>query len=178
MMFVNNDYRDPITCQLIVEALNICQAEETEMPVFICIGSDRHLLDCFGPLTGTMLQESLPSVNVYGTLDQPLNARNLVKEMMIIKNRHAGQKFIAIDAAVGEESEIGRIQFKAGAILPGRAVARSLPAVGDFSLTAIVEKRGHAQTSGLESAKGFAHVYHMARLVQKAVTGWYCLHQE
>ncbi len=178
MMFVNNDYRDPIACQLIVNAFALCQAEETEMPVFICIGSDRHLLDCFGPLTGTMLQESIPSLNVYGTLDRPLNARNLIKEMLIIKKRHAGQKFIAIDAAVGEESEIGRIQFKAGSILPGRAVARSLPAVGDFSLTAIVEKRGQAQTSGQESPKGFAHVYHMARLVQKAVTSWYCLHQQ
>jgi putative sporulation protein YyaC len=175
MMFVDSDYRHPKTCKLIIDALNISQAEETVMPVFICIGSVRHLLDCFGPLTGTMLQESMPSLNVYGTLDQPLNARNLIKEMMIIKNRHAGQKFIAVDAAVGEESEIGRIQFNAGSIIPGRAVARSLPAVGDFALTAIVEKRGHAQ---MYSSKGFAHVYHMARLVQKAVASWYCMHQQ
>lgn len=178
MMFVDSDYRDFQTCQAIIDALNICQAQETELPVFICIGSDRHLLDCFGPLTGTMLRESIPSINVYGTLDQPLNARNLIKEMMIIKNRHAGQKFIAVDAAVGEESEIGRIQFKAGSILPGRAVAKSLPAVGDFALTAIVEKRGHAQVSGQGTSQGFAHVYHMARLVQKAVASWYCLHQQ
>jgi putative sporulation protein YyaC len=178
MMFVDCDYRDPQICQSIINALNVCKVDETELPVFICIGSDRHLLDCFGPLTGTMLQESIPSLHVYGTLDQPLHARNLSKEMMMIKNRHVGQKFIALDAAVGEESEIGRIQFKAGAIFPGRAVAKSLPAIGDFALTAIVEKRGHAHMYGHGSSKGFAHVYHMARIIQKAVASWYCLHQQ
>jgi putative sporulation protein YyaC len=178
MMIVNSDYREYATRQMLVDALTSSRAEENKMPVFICIGSERHLLDCFGPLTGTMLQESNPAIDVYGTLDQPLNARNLTKEMMIIKNRHAGQKFIAIDAAVGEENEIGRLQFKTGAIIPGRAVAKSLPAIGDFALTAIVEIRGQAQTSGQGSSQGFAHVYHMARLVQKAVEDWYCLHQQ
>lgn len=178
MMFVDSDYRDPITGQLLTDALAICQAETTEFPVFICIGSNRHLLDCFGPLTGTMLQESLPALIVCGTLDQPLHARNLTREMMVIKKRHADRKFIAVDAAVGEENEIGHIQFRSGPIFPGRAVAKALPAVGDYALTAIVEKRGYNQAEGKAPSQNFAHVYHMAKLIQQAVVGWYCSHQQ
>lgn len=178
MTFVDSDYRNPGTGQLITDALTICQAEATELPVFICIGSDRHLLDCFGPLTGTMLQESIPCLIVYGTLDQPLHARNLTREMMVIKKRHPDRNFIAVDAAVGEENEIGHIQFRTGAILPGKAVAKALPAVGDYALTAIVEKRGYHQAEGKVSSQSFAHVYHMAKLVQQAIASWYCLHQQ
>lgn len=161
-----------------IEAFRNCLANEEEAPIFICIGSDRHLLDCLGPMTGTMLQESLPSLIIYGSLDHPLHARNLIREMITIKNCHPGRKFIAIDAAVGEEEEICRIQLRAGALLPGRAVARSLPAVGDYSLTAIVEKRAHSRMAGQEPPRGFAHVYHMAKLIQETIATWYSLYQQ
>lgn len=178
MTFVDSDYRNPNTKQQIIDALIACQTETVAMPVFVCIGSDRHMLDCFGPLTGTMLQESIPSLIVYGFLDQPLHARNLTREMMVIKKRHGERKFIAIDAAVGEENEIGHIQFRAGAILPGKAVAQALPAIGDYALTAIVAKRGYKHSEGRASSPSFAPVYHMAKLVQQAVASWYSLHQQ
>lgn len=178
MMLVNSDYRDPATRNLIIEAFKSCLGNEPEAPIFVCIGSDRHLLDCLGPMIGTMLQDRLPHLIIYGNLDHPLHARNLIREMISIKNRHPDRKFIAIDAAVGEEEEIGRIQLRPGAILPGRAVAKNLPAVGDYSLTAIVEKRSANRIAGSQTTRGFAHVYHMAKLIQEAITDWYSLYQE
>ncbi len=129
-------------------------------------------------MTGTLLQERLPQLNVYGTLDQPLHARNLTREMIIIKNRHPRQKYIAIDAAVGEEHEIGRLQLRNGPIYPGKATAKSLPAVGDYALTAILEKRGHKAAAGTGNSPGFAAVYHMAKIVQQAVADWYDLYPQ
>ncbi|HWQ76512.1 MAG TPA: spore protease YyaC [Syntrophomonas sp.] len=178
MMLADCDYRHPDVCALIAAALSVCRTDTEAMPIFVCIGSDRHLLDCFGPLTGTMLQDSIPGLTVCGTLDHPLHARNLTKEMMLIKRQYPGRTFIAVDAAVGEATEIGRLQLRLGPVLPGRAMAKNLPAVGDYSLTAIVGKRGENITSGQESSPGFAPVYHMAKVVRQAVESWYSLYQQ
>ncbi|MCX7773123.1 MAG: spore protease YyaC, partial [Clostridia bacterium] len=56
-----------------------------ERPVVVmCIGTDRSTGDSLGPLVGDMLTKwKLPGVQVYGTLDNPVHARNL--EEVLIK---------------------------------------------------------------------------------------------
>ncbi len=167
-----------MTRELLVKAFQTCLADTQAEPVFICIGSERHILDCLGPLCGTMLQASLPDILVYGSLDHPIHARNLIKEMQIIRHRHPARIEIAIDASVGEEAEIGRLQLRQGALLPGKALAKNLPAVGDFSLTGVVDKRSSGRSSASANTRGLAHVYHMAQLIQAAVGDWHRLRFE
>lgn len=172
MLIVNSSYKDPLTRELLAKALQICLPDTEPEPIFICIGSERHILDCLGPLCGTMLQASLPDMFIYGSLDHPIHARNLIKEMQIIRQRHPGRIEIAIDASVGDEEEIGRLQLRQGALLPGKALAKNLPAVGDYSLTGVVDKRFPGRSrSG--NTRGLAHVYHMAKVIQAAVEDWH-----
>lgn len=171
MLIINRHYKDPLSREMLTEALH--QYFPDTRPVFICIGSERHILDCLGPLCGTMLQASLPDLQVYGSLDHPIHARNLVKEMQAIRQRHPGMIELAIDASVGEEAEIGSLQLRQGALIPGRALAKNLPEVGDFSLTGIVDKRAPGRSSSRENTRGLAHVYHMAKVIQAAVEDWY-----
>ena len=178
MLIINSSYQDTLTRELLVEALKTCFPDTEQAPVFICIGSDRHILDCLGPLCGTMLQASLPNMLIYGSLDHPIHARNLIKEMQIIRQRHPGRLELAIDASVGDEAEIGSLQLRQGALLPGKALAKNLPAVGDFSLTGVVDKRSLGRSSSRESTRGLAHVYHMAQVIQAAVEDWYRLRFE
>lgn len=173
MLIINGSYRDPLTRELLVQAFNHYLPVTEAEPVFICIGSEKHILDCLGPLCGTMLQASLPAMHIYGSLDHPIHARNLIKEMQMIRQRHPERIEIAIDASVGEEEEIGSLQLRQGALLPGKALAKNLPAVGDFSLTGVVDKRSSGRSRGSENTRGLAHVYHMAKVIQAAVEDWH-----
>lgn len=171
MLILSSSYKDPSAREMLTESLQNVFAN-TE-PVFICIGSERHILDCFGPLCGTLLQSSLPELKVYGCLDHPIHAKNLCREMKTIRQRHPGLMELAIDASVGDENEIGCLQLRQGALKPGRALAKNLPAVGDFSLTGIVDKRSLGFNNSRENTRGIAHVYHMSKLIQAAVEDWY-----
>ncbi|MFD0829297.1 spore protease YyaC [Neobacillus sp. M.A.Huq-85] len=106
--------------------------------IFLCIGSDRSTGDSFGPLVGTMLKDRKIPFPVYGTLEEPVHALNFKKILKGIKQTHNEPFIVAIDAALGEASQIGLIVLKEGAIFPGKALNKGLPSVGDYHLKAIV----------------------------------------
>ncbi|HHW60795.1 MAG TPA: spore protease YyaC [Syntrophomonadaceae bacterium] len=146
-----------------------------EAPAFLCIGTDKHLLDTFGPLLGTMLQDKIPSLTVIGTLEQPVHAKNLVSFMDRIQAVNQEQEIIAIDAAIGPREDIGMIQLRKGPLSPGKAMSRHLPAVGDYSLTAVLDVKIHSRMSAArkDNNLGLAAVYKMASLLSEATAACY-----
>ncbi|MDD3364186.1 MAG: spore protease YyaC [Syntrophomonas sp.] len=173
MIITKTHYHDhearDILSSALADLLNNLEAE----PLFICIGSDHHLLDCFGPLTGTMLAAVAPDLPVFGTLEHPLHAQNLVKEIRGIKKLHADKIEIAIDASVGNEEEIGIIQLRQGSLLPGKALSKSLPPVGQYSITGVVDVRLNRQGVRINKRPGLGHVYHMAKLLSEIIGDWF-----
>lgn len=77
MVLIRKHYQESDTKRVLVEILNSLMAGCNQKPVFICIGSDRHILDCLGPLTGSMIKEKEPQAIVFGTLDNPVHAKNI-----------------------------------------------------------------------------------------------------
>ncbi|MBR2988554.1 MAG: spore protease YyaC [Clostridia bacterium] len=112
-------------------------------PVILCIGTDRVCGDALGPLVGTLLSTTM-SVNsfVYGTLKFPVTALNLADAVRFIKSKHPRSPILAIDACVGKTADIGKIRLFNGGIKPGLATGKTLPAVGDLSITATVACSG------------------------------------
>ncbi|MBI0579019.1 spore protease YyaC [Neobacillus cucumis] len=106
--------------------------------IFLCIGSDRSTGDSFGPMVGTMLKDRGIPFPVYGTIEEPVHALNFKKILKELKQTHKEPFIVAIDAALGEESQIGLIVLKEGAIFPGKALNKGLPSVGDYHLKAFV----------------------------------------
>ncbi|MCQ1528531.1 spore protease YyaC [Lutispora saccharofermentans] len=104
-----------------------------------CIGTDRYIGDCLGPLTGTFLSKLDLGIPVIGTLDDPVHAVNLSKNVYDIKKKYPDHKIIAVDACLGNEDSIGSIQIKNGPIHPGKGVGKRLPPVGDISIVGIVD---------------------------------------
>lgn len=104
-----------------------------------CIGTDRYIGDCLGPLTGTFLSKLDIGIPVLGTLDNPIHAVNLPKSIYEARNKYPNHKIIAIDACLGSEDSIGSIQIKSGPIHPGKGVGKHLPPVGNISIVGIVD---------------------------------------
>ncbi|PJK16068.1 spore protease YyaC [Chryseomicrobium excrementi] len=131
---------------------------------FICIGTDRSTEDAFGPLTGLFLSlyKSFP-LRILGSLDHPVHALNLEDTLENLKQDDATEPTVAIDACLGNLRAIGDILLENGPLWPGKAVHKTLPAVGTYSIKAVVN-HGHAegietlQTTRLHITHGLARV--------------------
>lgn len=107
--------------------------------IIVCIGTDRCIGDCLGPLVGSMLEDKFFPLPVYGTIDNPIHALNLEDKISFLKTKHPDSKIIGIDACLGPPSKIGEIQVRNYPINPGKGVGKSLPPVGDISIIGIVD---------------------------------------
>ena len=110
--------------------------------VIVCIGSDRATGDCLGPLIWDKLSKYGTSFHVYGTLNEPVHAKNLTKTLHTIKSNYKKPFIIAIDASLGISRHVGYVSVFKGSLRPGIGVNKSLPDVGDISITGIVNEAG------------------------------------
>jgi putative sporulation protein YyaC len=112
--------------------------------IFLCIGSDRATGDCLGPIIGYKLSKYTRHYNylVYGTLEEPVHAKNLKDTVDMIYQAHGDAFIIAIDASLGKSDHIGYITLGEGSLKPGAGVDKELPEVGDIFITGIVNFSG------------------------------------
>lgn len=114
-----------------------------EQIIFICIGTDRAVGDCLGPMVGEKLAKSISHpCMVYGTLKHPIHAQNLIAFLSEIRSKHPRGLFIAIDASLGEEKHLGYITLEKGPLKPGLGVSKDLPEIGHLCITGIVNFYG------------------------------------
>lgn len=118
--------------------------------VILCIGSDRYTGDALGPLIGSHLQEHTDSI-VFGSLEYPIHAGNLVETVTIINHQYYHPVIIAIDACLGKPSEIGNIEIWEGGLQAGIAVGNNLPSVGHISIIGVVNAGGQTGYLDLQS---------------------------
>ncbi|WP_150844174.1 MULTISPECIES: spore protease YyaC [unclassified Clostridium] len=118
---------------------NFLKDELNANTIIVCIGTDRCIGDCLGPLIGSMLEEKFFPLPVYGTIANPIHALNLDSKLSDIKLKHPDSKIIGIDACLGPPNKIGEIQVRDYPINPGKGVGKSLSPVGDISIIGIVD---------------------------------------
>lgn len=107
--------------------------------VIVCIGTDRATGDSLGPLVGYKLKNlTYEQVTLYGTLDEPVHAKNLEETLSQIVEKHKEALVIAIDACLGATQNVGCLSLGEGAIKPGAGVKKELPPVGHIHITGIV----------------------------------------
>lgn len=147
--------------------------------IIVCIGTNRIIGDCLGPLVGTMLKEKHFSLRVYGTLSEPIHAYNIKQKLEEIKRDNYDSKVIAVDACIDENVEnVGIIKIKDHAIHPGAGTGKSLPTVGDTSINGIVYSNRDSQFSQFLICKvKLDIVFEMAKMITKIIICSYYLYK-
>lgn len=132
---------------------------ETTYPIndiiVFCIGTDRSTGDCLGPLVGDKLSKIhiLQNINVFGTLNEPVHAKNIGEYTERIHSTYEHPFIIAIDASLGKTENIGKINLFKGPIFPGSGVNKNLIPVGDLSITGIVNISGFMEYIILQNTR-------------------------
>ncbi|WP_251861550.1 spore protease YyaC [Clostridium sp. Marseille-Q2269] len=141
--------------------------------IIICIGTDRCIGDCLGPLVGTILKYKNIPLKLYGTLDEPIHALNIEDNMKIIKKSYPNSSIIAIDACLGDKDNIGQIQVRNLPIQPGKGVGKTLPKVGDRSIIGIVDSNENCDIF-LSANTRLSLILNMAKVISHSLL--HCCH--
>jgi len=138
----------------ITKILNSILFEVYTEVIIVCVGTDLVTGDSYGPLVGTLLeQKCIKNVHVYGTLEKPVHALNLVQTIQKIERDHPLCFTIAIDASLWKKDKIGYINITNSPLRPGAAVQKKLPVVGDCSIKGIVNAIGQPEYYALQNTR-------------------------
>lgn len=140
-------------------------------PVVLCIGSDLAVGDSLGPVTGTLLRRLGAETCgfVYGTLKSPVTAKEVKYVNAFLRKTHPNSKIIAVDAAVGEEEDVGLVKVYDSALRPGSGANKRLGKVGDVSILGIVARKSAFSYSLLNLTR-LNVVYSMAEIIANAIS--------
>ena len=156
--------------QLAAQLKSMTEAYVRHDLVIVCIGTDRSTGDALGPLTGTLLeQQHLRHFHVYGTLENPVHAVNLEERLDTIRTNHPRSFILAIDACLGRLASVGKISLAEGPVMPGAAVQKKLPAIGDIHITGIVNIGGMMEYFVLQNTRLYT-VMQMAKTIASSIT--------
>ncbi len=110
-----------------------------EMPVFLCVGSDKFVSDSLAPIVSEMLTKkyNIPAY-VYGGLDYNINATNLTYAINYIETMHPHNPIVLIDATLGED--VGKIKLTSGGFA-GLGKIIPIRRVGDISILGVVGRK-------------------------------------
>ena len=155
----------------ILTALGRLAQNFSSAPIILCIGSDLAIGDSLGPVIGTMLRKKGYGGTVYGTLKAPITAKEVKYMNNFLQKTHPSAPVIAIDAAVGDEIDIGLIKVTDTALKPGSGANKRLGKVGDLSIMGIVAGRGAFSYTALSLTR-LNMVYAMAEVISDAILSW------
>ncbi|MDF2608440.1 MAG: hypothetical protein K0S34_2642 [Bacillales bacterium] len=150
-IYYNENYASSKVCSYLLDLIPFTTHKEL---VIVCIGTDRCTGDSLGPIIGTKLQEQrVSNFNIYGTLEDPVHALNLQETLDLINNSYDSPYVIGIDACLGKKENIGAVQINDGPVIPGAAVNKKLPPVGNMHISGIVNIGGFMEFSVLQNTR-------------------------
>ena len=137
--------------------------------ILLCIGTDRSTGDCLGPLVGDKLKFLVrDKISLFGNLENPVHAKNLVSVLKNIKDNYNNPFIIAVDACLGNVQNVGKIFIEDKPLSPGAAMNKELPQVGDISITGIVNISGAMEFMVLQNTRLYT-VMLLADVISKGI---------
>lgn len=135
----------------------------------ICIGSDRSTGDSLGPLVGEKLKFlTREHFSIYGNLQYPVHAKNLLETLDTVNKLNNDPFIIAVDACLGNLEHVGSVILQKSPLLPGAAVNKNLPPVGNLSITGVVNISGAMEFMVLQNTRLY-NVMQLADLISRGI---------
>ena len=166
-------YKSPLAYYEISKSLSRYMKDDI---VIICIGTDKCIGDCLGPLVGTLLESNFFPLPVYGTISSPVHALNLDTKLKEINIAHPNACIIGIDACLGENKSIGEIHIRDYAIRPGKGVGKDLPAVGVASIIGIVDSSDNSNFFSARSIR-LSLILDIAKIISHGIIDSYSVYK-
>ena len=139
--------------------------------VILCIGTDRSTGDSLGPLVGHKLLpliKSYKDISLFGTLENPIHAKNLEATIDKIYSDFKSPFIVAVDSSLGNYNRVGYLTIKNTPLKPGSGVNKVLPPVGNISITGIVNVGGMMEFMVLQNTR-LSLVMNMADIISKSL---------
>ena len=136
--------------------------------IVICIGTDRATGDALGPLVGDYILAHDTAYQVAGTLEYPVHALNIRDTIDHIYEDFDDPFVIAVDAYLGMSKDMGMVTITNSHLFPGKGVNKKLPAIGDMSITGLVNLSGNAGANLLQNTRLYT-VKQMAEYIGRAL---------
>ena len=110
-----------------------------EIPVFLCVGTDKYVCDSLAPMVGELLTKKYNILAyVYGGLDYNINANNLSQAIRYVETEHPRSQIILIDATLGDN--VGKVMITSGSYA-GLGKVLPIRKIGNFSILGVVNKK-------------------------------------
>lgn len=109
--------------------------------VILCIGSNKMIGDCIGPMVGEKLQSILKkekNVIIYGDMKETLNFKNAKKVIENIFEKYKNPFIITVDSALGTKETIENIIVSTGWIKIGNSLGRSICYYSHINIKGVV----------------------------------------
>ncbi len=151
---------------------SLARLYKTPYPVIVCIGSDLVVGDSLGPYVGTEISKKLNNVYVYGTLKNPITAKESNVLYNNVKKLHPKSQILVVDAAVGSKNDVGLIKVTDKGIKPGLGVNKDLELLGDVSIIGIVAEKQTPPNSLFYQTR-FSLVYNISQTIIKGIIDYF-----
>lgn len=108
--------------------------------IFFCIGTDRVIGDCIGPITGSLLKNKYGQKRVVGDLDENLTFENIIKKIDEINLKYDNPYIVAIDAALSKSENVGKFFVDSNGINFGGGLDKNNFKIGNIGIKVVVGK--------------------------------------
>ena len=159
--------KNSFTIQNIAQNLHILTQNYNSV-CFVFVGTDANMGDSLGPLTGTLTDFLCDFCHFYGSLQNPITAKEVPFIENFIKNAHPNSFIVVIDAALGKNEDVGLIKVLEGGIQPGLGVNKNLPKIGDASIIGVMNEKSPINNMNLTITR-LSLVYNMANTIKEGI---------
>lgn len=156
----------PVCTAGVAEAL--AELSDCRNAVIINIGSDIVTGDSLAPIVGSILKAKAPRLFSYGDLNNQITALDVEKVFAQISGLHCGTLIVAVDAAIGNQSDIGTVKVVDRGLKPGLGVNKNLMRIGEIGIMGVVAAKSN---NGIEQLREttLETVVKLSRIIADAI---------
>ena len=124
--------------------------------IILCIGSNKMIGDCIGPMVGQKLKDTFKeekNIVIYGNMKETLNFKNARRVIENIFKMYKKPFIITIDSALGTKKTIENIVVSTGWIKIGDSLGRSICYYSHINIKGVVGKNKHTPKENIETLK-------------------------